>query len=163
MNTKSVECGFFSITFYKKNEILICFILYIITNTREDKIMSSVPICEVALRNLLNNNTPFSNFHPNYVANPEVDRTLYLLCKTVTYAFCLKNTYAIEVEGGDTPITRDDIKAVYEMALTMLKPEQKLGLSYIPSFQSPAVETVSEDAYNRVHQLYYAYQNWEIL
>ncbi len=109
---------------------------------------------------MLNNNTPFSNFHPNYVANPEVDRTLYLLCKTVTYAFCLKDIHAIEEEGVDTPINRNDIKAVYEMALTMLKPEQILGLSYIPSFPSPAVETVSEDAYNHVHQLHFAIQTW---
>jgi hypothetical protein len=111
---------------------------------------------------LLNDNTPFSNLHPNYVANPEVDRNLYSLRKTVTRAFCLKNTYTmtIEVEGVDTPINRDDIKAVYEMALTMLKPEQKLGLSYIPSFPSPAVETVSEDAYNHVHHLHFAIQTW---
>jgi hypothetical protein len=162
MNTKSVGYGFFSITFYKKNEILISFILYIITNTRKDKIMSSIPICEDALRNLLNDDTPFSNFHPNYVANSMRDRELSSLRKTVTCAFCLKytDTMTLEEEGVDTPINRDDIKAVYEMALTMLKPKQKLGLSYIPSSPSPAVETVSEDAYNHVHHLHFAIQTW---
>ena len=127
--------------------------------------MSSILICKEALRNLLNDNMPFSNFHPGYVANPKRDRELSSLRKTVTCAFCLKYTYAMtkEVEGGDTSITRDDIKAVYEMALTMLNPEQISGLSYIPSFPSPAVETVSEDAYNRVHHLHFAYQTWETL
>lgn len=139
---------------------------YIITNTRKDNIMSSMPICDDDLRKLLENQTPFSNLHPNYVADPEVDRILYCLRNISIMAFYLQKTYTIAIEEEeevDTPINRDVIKAFYEMALTMLKPEQISGLNRAPSFPSPSSETVSDDAYNHVHRLHFAYQNWEPL
>ncbi len=140
---------------------------YIITNTRKNKIM---PLSNDNLRNLLENNTPFSRFHPDYVADPRVDRYLSLLRNISRSAFCLQktDTYAIaiaieEEEGIDTPTNRDVIKDVYKIALTMLNSEQILGLNCLPSFPSPAVATVSEDAYNRVHHLHFAIQTWETL
>jgi len=75
---------------------------YIITNTRKDKIMSSMPISEDDLSNLLGDKTPFSNHHPDYVANSKVDRILYRLRYISKMAIYLQKTYtiAIEEEGG---------------------------------------------------------------
>jgi hypothetical protein len=123
--------------------------------------MSSIGLTAKVLSALLNNQTPFSNFHPDYVEDKETDRNLRKLYCISRNAFYLQNTNAIE--DNDTPINRNDVKAFYEMVLTLLTPEQISGLNYIPSFPSPSPVTVSDDAYNHVHRLHFAFQTWEPL